>query len=130
MRGKPRDPPLTIITPPTSIRPEPPSKLGEPGLSLWSAIQTEYRVDDAAGVALLTQACRAADRAEALAAIIERDGMTIDTKIGMKAHPCIKDELAARAFICRTLQRLGLNLEAVKPIGRPSRPGWRGYGHE
>jgi hypothetical protein len=37
----------------------------------------------------------------------------------MKEHPLLKHELAARAFVCRTLQRLGLDVEAIKPPGRP-----------
>ena len=41
-------------------------------------------------------------------------------------NPAIKDELALRSFIVRTLQRLGLNLETVKPVGRPGGAGWRG----
>jgi hypothetical protein len=41
------------------------------------------------------------------------------TKSGMREHPLLKGELANRAFVCRSLHRLGLNLEVVKPIGRP-----------
>jgi hypothetical protein len=33
--------------------------------------------------------------------------------------------LANRQFICRTLERLGLNLEAVRPVGRPSGAAWK-----
>jgi hypothetical protein len=74
------------------------------------------------------QACLAADRTAALAARIDADGETIHTKMGLKAHPCLKDELAARAFICRTLQRLGITDEIIRPIGRPPRDlGWKGY---
>jgi Phage terminase, small subunit len=124
---KPRHQPLTIVTPPAFTLMAPPCKLGEEGQSLWNRLQTEYRIDDAAGCELLAQACLAADRAQELHALIAKDGMTIETKIGMKAHPCLKDELAARAFIVRTLQRLGLNLEVVRPgPGRPSYLGGRG----
>ena len=35
--------------------------------------------------------------------------------------------LACRAFIVRTLERLGLNVETIKPMGRPSYGfGWKG----
>jgi len=44
------------------------------------------------------------------------------TKNGMREHPLFKMELQNRAFVCRSLARLGLNLEVVKPIGRPGRP--------
>jgi hypothetical protein len=39
--------------------------------------------------------------------------------------PAVKDELACRAFVVRTLERLGLNVEGVKPVGRPpDSVGW------
>ena len=66
------------------------------------------------------QACAAVDRAEALSEFVSRDGVMIYAKHGPKAHPALKEELAARAFICRTLQRLGINVEAIKPPGRPA----------
>lgn len=91
-------------------------------------MQTEYRIDDAGGIELLAQACAAADRVEALAERINVDGEVVHTRAGPKAHPALRDELAGRAFICRTLERLGLNLETIKPIGRPPRDsGWRGF---
>jgi len=86
----------------------------------------EYRIQDRGGIELLAQACQSLDRAEALRDAIDRDGNTIYTPSGMpKSHPAIKDELACRAFVVRTLERLGLNIETIKPPGRPPRPfGW------
>ena len=117
-------PPLTLIDPAsTSI--SPPRKLGQYGLSLRNSIQGAYRIDDVGGIELLAQACAAADRVEALAERISADGEVVHTPAGPKAHPALRDELAGRAFIVRTLERLGLNVETVKPLGRPSK-GWRG----
>jgi hypothetical protein len=104
---------------------EPPRKLGEHGMALWNSVQSEYRVDDVGGIELLAQACAALDRIEALAAAIDRDGETVRTKTGVRAHPALRDELAGRAFVCRTLDRLGVTIESVKPIGRPP-AAWRG----
>jgi hypothetical protein len=112
---------LTIVEPSTFSPIAPSRKLGEAGQGLWDAVQNEFRIEDCGGVELLMQACLAADRAEALAARIDKDGETIHTTTGLKAHPCLKDELAARSFICRTLQRLGITDEAIRPIGRPPR---------
>ena len=92
--------------------------------SLWLRIQAEYAISDVGGQELLIQACLAADRAEALAAVIDQDGERIVTKTaGLKDHPCLKHELAARSFIVRTLQRLGATDEPLKAIGHPTRGG-------
>ena len=110
-------PPLSVIDPGTNL-PAPPRKLGRHGADLWRAIQLEYTIVDPGGLELLTQACGAVDRVEALAERIEADGEVIVVRGVPKPHPALAAELAARAFVCRTLERLGLNLEAVRPIGR------------
>ena len=111
--------PLTLVGP-TSTGVSPPRKLGQHGLSLWNSVQAAYQIDDVGGIELLAQACAASDRVEALAERISADGEVVTTRAGPKAHPALRDELAGRAFIVRTLERLGLNVEAIKPIGRPS----------
>ena len=108
---------------PTSTTPQPPRKLGDHGLSLWQSIQSEYRIDDAAGRELLTLICEASDRIAALGAKIDEDGTLIETESGPKVHPAVKEELAHRAFISRTLRQLGLNLEPTRLVGRPTT--WR-----
>jgi hypothetical protein len=118
-------PPLTLVNP-AATGVSPPRKLGQHGLSLWNSVQHAYRIDDVGGIELLAQACAAADRVEALAERISADGEVVNTRAGPKAHPALRDELQGRAFIVRTLERLGLNVEAIKPIGRPSKIGWRG----
>jgi len=96
----------------TSVQPR--RKLGEVGSSLWQSIQSEYKIDDAAGIELLTQCCEASDRIGCLAAKIDSDGAVIASKTGPKIHPAVKEELALRSFVVRTLQALGLNLEPVR----------------
>jgi hypothetical protein len=100
----------------------PPRKLGQHGLNLWNAVMAEYEIADTGGLEILAQVCAATDRAEELKALLDVDGAVIRTKAGPREHPGLKAELACRSFICRNLQRLGLNVEAIKPIGRPS--GW------
>ena len=115
MEEKSRNPPpLTVVGKTAQNAPKPPRKLGPAGESLWNLIQSEYRIEDVGGVELLMQACLAADRADELAAIIDQDGARIVTKTGIKDHPLLKHELAARAFICVTN-------EPLKSIGRPPR---------
>jgi hypothetical protein len=78
------------------------------------------------GRELLLQCCLAKDRLERLAAQINADGEVIRTRGGgLKAHPALRDELATRGFIVRTLGKLGISLEIVKPVGRPPQGiGW------
>jgi len=84
------------------------------------SIQSEYKIDDAAGIELLAQVCECADRIGCLAERIDADGEVIETKAGPKVHPAVKEELAGRNFIVKTLQKLGLNLEPVRAVGRPT----------
>jgi hypothetical protein len=116
---------LAVITGSPVVDEEPtPSDLGAKGTRLWVRVQSEYRVVDCGGVELLTQACRALDRAERCRAQIDEEGETIATKGGMREHPLLKHELAARAFLARTLSRLGIDSEPVR--SRPGRPSMYG----
>src|SRR5688572_2664719 len=111
--------PLKVVPSSPLTGSQPPRTLGEAGLSLWRAVTSEYGIEDAGGIEMLAQACAALDRAEACAQHIQRDGEVIRTKAGPQDHPSLKHELANRAFVVRTLGRLGLDVEVVKPVGRP-----------
>jgi hypothetical protein len=127
MPRTPPQPALSIVSPETTGG-SPPRELGRHGRKLWDEVQAAYAITDRGGVELLAQACAALDRAEALAAAIATDGPVIYSRTGVpRTHPAVKDELACRAFVVRTLERLGLNVEAVKPVGRPTNfSGWAG----
>jgi hypothetical protein len=68
---------------------------------------------------LLLQACALADRIGGLAAEIERTGLMIPTKEGSRSNPLLKEEVAARSLLIRTLQKLGITDESIRPVGRP-----------
>jgi P27 family predicted phage terminase small subunit len=104
---------------------EPPRSLGKHGSNLWARITTEYDVSDSGGKELLTVACQALDRAEALREQIDRDGEIItDARGAMKDHPALRHEISNRSFLTKTLIRLGLAVEAgVRPVGRPPSGG-------
>ena len=113
-----KKPALELLT--TAADPSaPPRNLGQHGANLWRSILSEYEIDDAPGRELLLQACIAMDRAEQCAVEVARDGVTVDTKFGPKEHPLLKHELASRNFVIRVIGRLGLDVEAIKPTGRP-----------
>jgi len=113
----------------------PPATLGKAGATQWQSIMSEYKIEDSGGRAVLLQICAAADDLAECDVAIARDGAMISTKTGLREHPLCKQRLALRAFICRSVQRLGLNLEPVKPVGRPPLKGYSGlhtwdYGEE
>jgi hypothetical protein len=120
-----RKPPLSIVKTRATGGLKPARKLGKTGLALWNTIMAEYQITDAGGAELLLQICGASDRLDAIGNCIAADGETIRTKTGMRAHPLLREETALRAFVSRTIERLGLNIETVKPVGRPpGRVGW------
>jgi hypothetical protein len=114
-----KPPPLTLVGPDTTGT-QPPRTLGKSGGNLWRTLTANYRFDDVGGLELLTQLCGAIDRIEALAERIRADGEVIYVRGVPRVHPALKDETQLRALIARLLQRLGLTVEAVKPVGRPS----------
>jgi hypothetical protein len=128
MPNNPTQPALSVVSPEPTAG-SPPRDLGQHGRKLWDEVQAAYGIADRGGIELLAQACAALDRAEALATAIASDGAIVYTRTGVpKSHSGCKDELACRAFVLRTLERLGLNVEALKP--GPGRPpghlGWTG----
>ena len=106
--------------------PKPPRRLGPHGSALWVSIHSEYNICDAGGVAMLALIAEEQDRAESCRARIDKDGEIIETPSGPREHPLLKRELAARAFVVRGLQRLGLDVEPVGRVGRPPLGGYTG----
>jgi hypothetical protein len=91
-------------------------------MRLWRSVTGSYEFADPGSVEILAQSCQALDRAEQLAAEVARDGPTFHTARGPCSHPALKLELANRAFVASSLARLGLDLEPIKPPGRPPGP--------
>jgi hypothetical protein len=106
-------------------RASPPRTLGKVGQDLWDRITGAYSIDDEGGRELLAQACAAAERAESLRRQIDEAGEVVHTRSGPRDNPLLKHEIAARAFVTRTLCRLGLSVEPLR--SGPGRPG-TGFG--
>jgi hypothetical protein len=114
-----KSPPKLALVVPRGLD-KPPRPLGEHGMKLWRAILREYAFDDAGGREALAQICAALDTAEACAAEVLRDGTVIRSKTGMREHPALRGELANRAFVVRSLSKLGLvEYEPKAAVGRP-----------
>ena len=121
MRKKPR---LSVVGTTAANPTAPPPDLNKAGADLWRTIMSEYEISDSGGREILRQACTAADRAAECAAAIADEGLTVRGANGVRDHPLLKHELAARAFVVRSLHRLGLDVEPVRPVGRPGGKGW------
>jgi hypothetical protein len=104
----------------------PPRKLGTHGQRLWAAVNEEVVLEDSAGVEMLLEACEALDRVQECSIEIKRSGVMLRTKTGARENPLLKIELANRAFVTRTLARLGLDSEPIKTLGRPPSRGYDG----
>lgn len=123
MARSPEKPLLSVVSSRAATI-SPPRPLGSHGTALWDRIQAEYGIYDCGGAELLAQACQALDRAEGLAAAIARDGDVVRSRGGVfKTHPAVREELACRSFVVRTLERLGVTSETVKRPGRPPSGG-------
>jgi len=123
MVEKPPKSPFSVVTALPLQVPDPPRPLGSAGMALWRAIQAEYNIVDQGGQTMLLVGCQALDRAERLRIQIDADGEVIRLRNGsVRAHPAIRDEVACRAQVMRAIEKLGLNYEAVKTVGRPPTP--------
>jgi hypothetical protein len=104
-------------------RASPPCALGAAGQALWDRVMHDYDIQDAGGLELLSQAAQAADRVASLRRQIDETGELIPSRAGLRDNPGLKHEIAARAFITRTICKLGLAVEPLRPgVGRPGTP--------
>jgi hypothetical protein len=107
-------------------QPKAPKDLSSATRRWWSLMQSDYDIEDSGGLAVLTLAARALDRAEAAKAVIDRDGMLVTDRWGQaKAHPACAVERDARAAMLAAIRNLHLDLE--QNHSRPGRPGGSRY---
>jgi hypothetical protein len=97
-----------------------PAGLEPHGAELWAQVHREYEITDVGGCEMLRQACAALDMAFRCRRRIDTEGEIIVGRT-MREHPLLKYELQNRAFVVRTLARLGLAFEALR--SGPGRPG-------
>jgi hypothetical protein len=66
--------------------PRAPAKLSIESRTIWAQVHTDFVLDDAVRV-VLEVALRARDRAAEARALIEKEGLTIETPKGMRQNP-------------------------------------------
>ena len=113
----PAGPAMSASAPSTkapSVSP-PPADLGPAGKKLWLELIKDFTLETSSEVQQLYEACVMEDRAVQLRARIDAEGVMPETL--RRDHPLLKHELAARAFVVRTLA----NLFPPTPVEKPPR---------
>jgi len=90
--------------------PKPPRHLSKAAKKWWSGVMADYEVEDHA-VQTVTAAAEAWDRKEQARLILEKDGLTVECRDGVKTHPCVAVERDARLAYLRAVRELCLSAE-------------------
>src|SRR5215218_5682037 len=85
----------------------PPAGLGADARHLWSSVIEAYDLEEHER-ALLVEACRTVDLLDKLDAEVRRDGPTIDSSQGLRAHPAATEARQQRIALARLLAALRL----------------------
>ena len=91
------------------------------GRRFWKAVTAGYElnVDE---LELLTELCRCLDDVEALAAAVDRDGLTVPGSSGQtRVHPAVGELRATRALLGKLLAQLGLPGPDGETLDSPAR---------
>jgi hypothetical protein len=86
---------------------KPPVGLGADALALWSSVIDGYELEEHER-ALLVEACRTVDLLVTLDEEVRRDGPTIDSSQGLRAHPAATEARQQRIALARLLAALRL----------------------
>jgi hypothetical protein len=108
--------------PDTDPAPDPaPEDLGPGGRALWTSIADVFELAEHER-ALLHEACRVADRLDALDAVVRLDGVTVSTPQGLRAHPALVEARQQGVVLSRLVASLRLP-DDDEPEDRPQRRG-------
>lgn len=88
-----------------SDKARPPDGLRDPGRRLWDAITVDYDLDEHELV-LLREAVRTVDLLDELERDVRRDGATIQSPQGVKAHPAAVEARQQRIALARLMAAL------------------------
>lgn len=108
-----------------SAVPEPPPGAGPAGRKLWAAITADYDLEEHELV-ILARACRVADVCAQLQAVVDREGLLTETRLGeTRAHPALVELRQESITLTRLLVALRVPLGEQSDDG-PTRTQYRG----
>jgi hypothetical protein len=92
--------------------PSPPADLSVRARAFYLRMVADFEIDDAPGVELLLEACRALDRADQARAVLDVEGVVvIDRYEQRKPHPAAAIENSSRITFARLLRELNVSDE-------------------
>lgn len=87
--------------------PRPPKHLSAPARRLWRETVESYELERH-HLELLERACRSLDHAIEAEEIIRRDGLVVEGRYGVRAHPAVGIVRDARTSFARLLREIDL----------------------
>ena len=99
----------------------PPKHLSAAARKWWRVLMSEYQIEDAAGLLLLTTAMECFDRMKAAGAVLDEEGPTFTDRYGQaRPHPAATVETNNRSQMLSAIKQLNLDLEPLRDrVGRP-----------
>jgi P27 family predicted phage terminase small subunit len=100
-------------------------KLSAEAQKLKKSLLSEYRIDDAAGLAILQKALEAFDQANECQRVVDKEGLMVTGDRGQKkSHPLLMTIRDCRSQFLMALKMLNLDLEPLRDgPGRPPEHG-------
>lgn len=105
--------------------PRPPTGLKKSGRALWTAVLTEYELDEHES-ATLTQACRITDHCDALQRLLESEGVISESSQGSRVHPALVELRQQSIALARLMSALRIPAGEQNDGRAQHRPGVRG----
>lgn len=84
-----------------------PRGLGDDGRKLWQAITKSFELTESEAV-LLEESARCRDRIKQLRAVVDAEGVTVQSPQGVKAHPALVEERSQRKMLGQLLASMRL----------------------
>ena len=107
---------------PTMTEHRPPKGLSRAAQKWFARLQSEFGIEDAGGLLVLTAAAEAFDRTREAESMVKAEGLVTTDRFGQsKPHPAVNIARDARAQMLSALKNLHLDLEPLKSPGRPTR---------